>query len=204
MSFDDDSRIVVKEGQPPPPAPPSRPASSSKKEVRKSTSANTAPSPSSPHCGGGKPDGFGTITCVQTFPTGLVVSTGSDGTVSRGGAGKTREGNMRRCLLSRVFCCRGVSCLALFQARSSRRSNIRLTQSMNFLRGQDCTAQSTMFSMSTRASIKRSKKSFKQLLALRRQSGGYEVRLGLKTQSKWKVPGRLRARGENRWTGSCR
>ncbi len=78
MSFDDDSRIVVKEGQPPPPAPPSRPASSSKREPQKST---TAPSTG----GGGKPDGFGTVTCVQTLPTGLVVSTGSNGTVSRGG-----------------------------------------------------------------------------------------------------------------------
>lgn len=77
MSFDDDSRVVIKEGQPPPPLPSSRPASSSKGEKRKSTAA-----PPTLNDGGRKPDGFGTVTCVQTFPTGLVVSTGSDGAVS--------------------------------------------------------------------------------------------------------------------------
>jgi len=99
MSFDDDSRIVVKEGMPPPPAPSSRPASSSKREARKSTTTNTARS----HGGGGKPDGFGTVTCVQTFPTGLVVSTGSDGTVSRGGQGKGGK-ERERALFSRFSC----------------------------------------------------------------------------------------------------
>lgn len=87
MSFEDDSRLVVKEGQPPPPFPSSRPASS-KGEKRKSTATHAAPAPPTRHGGGRKPDGFGTVTCVHTFPTGLVVSTGSDGTVSlwrRGG-----------------------------------------------------------------------------------------------------------------------
>lgn len=85
MSFDDDSRIVVKEGQPPPPLPPSRPASSSKGEKRKSTANHAAAAPPTLNGCGRKPDGFGTVTCVHTFPTGLVVSTGSDGAVSGGG-----------------------------------------------------------------------------------------------------------------------
>ncbi|CAM9950707.1 unnamed protein product, partial [Ectocarpus sp. 12 AP-2014] len=85
MSFSDDSRIVVKEGQPPPPPPPSRPASS-KGETRKSTTTQgSVPavglSTRGLNGGKGKPDGFGTVTCVHTFPTGLVVSTGSGGTV---------------------------------------------------------------------------------------------------------------------------
>ncbi|CAM9091877.1 unnamed protein product [Ectocarpus fasciculatus] len=85
MSFSDDSRIVVKEGQPPPPPPPSRPASS-KGETRKSTTAQSSVpavglSSRGLNGGRGKPDGFGTVTCVHTFPTGLVVSTGSGGTV---------------------------------------------------------------------------------------------------------------------------
>lgn len=77
MSFDDDSRILVKEGQPSPPPPPSRPGSSSKAEKTKSAAV-----PPMPNGGGRKPDGFGTVKCVHTFPTGLVVSTGSDGAVS--------------------------------------------------------------------------------------------------------------------------
>lgn len=90
MSFSDDSRIVVKEGQPPPP-PPSRPASS-KGETRKSkTTQGSLPavglSSRGLNGGRGKPDGFGTVTCVHTFPTGLVVSTGSGGTVSGAGGG---------------------------------------------------------------------------------------------------------------------
>ncbi|CAM9405657.1 unnamed protein product [Ectocarpus sp. 4 AP-2014] len=85
MSFSDDSRIVVKEGQPPPPPPPSRPASS-KGETRKSTTTQgSVPavglSTRGLNGGKGKPDGFGTVACVHTFPTGLVVSTGSGGTV---------------------------------------------------------------------------------------------------------------------------
>lgn len=85
MSFDDDSRIVVKEGQPPSPRPPSRPASS--KEGRKLSGNHCAAAPLTPsslgHSGGGsKPSVFGTVACVHTSPTGLVVSTGSDGTVS--------------------------------------------------------------------------------------------------------------------------
>lgn len=89
MSFSDDSRIVVKEGQPPPPPPPSRPASS-KGETRKSTTTQgSVPavglSTRGLNGGKGKPDGFGTVMCVHTFPTGLVVSTGSGGTVSREG-----------------------------------------------------------------------------------------------------------------------
>lgn len=87
MSFDDDSRIVVKEGKPPPPRTSSQPTSS--KETRKSTGnlgAGPPPSPSSRglNGGGSKTNVFGTVACVHTFPTGLVVSTGSDGTVSLG------------------------------------------------------------------------------------------------------------------------
>lgn len=117
MSFDDDSRIVVKEGQPPPPATPSRPASSSKREAQKST----APS----HGIGGKPDGFGTVICVQTFPTGLVVSTGSNGTVSRGGEG--RESALWSCF-SCFFCVgvvRGGACCC---SKLDNRSNLSLTR----------------------------------------------------------------------------
>ncbi|CAN0080547.1 unnamed protein product, partial [Scytosiphon promiscuus] len=108
MSFDDDSRIVIKEGHPRPPSASSRPASS-KGETRKSTTKAPAPSPpattfSSRSRNGReeKPDGFGTMRCVQTFPTGLVVSIGSDGTVGmkfvvdskRGPKGKFLNGSM--------------------------------------------------------------------------------------------------------------
>ncbi|CAM9413076.1 unnamed protein product, partial [Hapterophycus canaliculatus] len=113
MSFDDNSRIVVKEGQPCPPSSPSRPASS-KVETRKSTTkaaaaaAAAAPPRATTSSAGGlnggeeKPDGFGTVRCVHTFPTGLVVSTGSDGTVGmkfvvdskRGPRGKVIDGSM--------------------------------------------------------------------------------------------------------------
>lgn len=88
MSFDDDSRIVIKEGQPRPPSASSRPASSKGDKRKSATKAATpAPRAATPSSRGrnggeGKPDGFGTVRCVQTFPTGLVVSTGSDGTVS--------------------------------------------------------------------------------------------------------------------------
>eukprot|EP00903_Cladosiphon_okamuranus_P016096 g14858.t1 len=101
MSFDDDSRIVVKEGQPPPPLPSSRPASSSKGEKRKSAPTHVdAAAPPALTGGGRKPDGYGTVTCVHTFPTGLVVSTGSDGAVAmkfvldckRSSSGKVLDG----------------------------------------------------------------------------------------------------------------
>lgn len=97
MSFEDDSRLVVKEGQPPPPLPSSRPASSSKGEKRKSTATHAAAAPPTLNGGGRKPDGFGTVTCVHTFPSGLVVSTGSDGAVSfdTGGGCYCTLGNKR-------------------------------------------------------------------------------------------------------------
>lgn len=73
MAFDDDSRIVVQEGEPAPPPPPRLSASSGGKKGKPQVQKKP---------GGKKPDGFGTVSCVQTFPTGLVVTTGSDGTVS--------------------------------------------------------------------------------------------------------------------------
>ena len=73
MAFDDDSRIVVQEGEPAPPAPPPLSASAGGKKGK--TNVQTKPVAK-------KPDGFGTVSCVQTFPTGLVVTAGSDGTVS--------------------------------------------------------------------------------------------------------------------------
>lgn len=92
MGFDDNSRLVIAEGIP---AAESSPVSAGKR-TSKSTAASSATNsrPKSgrssarkrPH---GKPDGFGTVSCAHTFPTGLVVTTGSSGTVSeRGGENK--------------------------------------------------------------------------------------------------------------------
>lgn len=87
MAFDDTSRIVVSEGSPP--AAGSPPPSAGKRADKSSPSNKSRPKSGRAGAaisGGrhrhGKPDGFGSISCVHTFPTGLVVSTGSDGTVS--------------------------------------------------------------------------------------------------------------------------
>lgn len=80
MAFDDDSRIVIQEGVPPPPPPPPMSASPGGKKGKMATSTPT--NVQHAKSTGKKPDGFGTISCVQTFPTGLVVTTSSDGTVS--------------------------------------------------------------------------------------------------------------------------
>ncbi|CAM9458926.1 unnamed protein product [Laminaria digitata] len=74
MAFDDDSRIVVQEGEPAPLPPPPLQASSGGGKKGKTIVVHAKPI-------GKKPDGYGTVSCVQTFPTGLVVTTGSDGTV---------------------------------------------------------------------------------------------------------------------------
>ncbi|CAM9879749.1 unnamed protein product, partial [Sphacelaria rigidula] len=86
MAFDDTSRIVVSEGSPP--AAGSPPPSAGKRADKSSPSNKSRPKSGRAGAaisGGrhrhGKPDGFGSISCVHTFPTGLVVSTGSDGTV---------------------------------------------------------------------------------------------------------------------------
>lgn len=91
MGFDDETRIVVAEGLPPQSPPTPRPASGSgRKTAGKTTnSAKTATTTSSfatPARGvmGQKPDGYGTVSCAHTFPTGLVVTTRSDGTVRLG------------------------------------------------------------------------------------------------------------------------
>lgn len=82
MAFDDESRIVVKEGFSTPPWTPSRPTSSGGKGGNSNPQATPALKAFNRGRRGGKPDGFGTVSCVHTFPTGLVVTTNSDGTVS--------------------------------------------------------------------------------------------------------------------------
>lgn len=82
MAFDDDSRLVIEEGLPATAAPSRPPSSSAGKRIN--TSAVGAPIPTPPReRRRGKPDGYGTVSCVQTFSNGLVVTATSEGTVSQ-------------------------------------------------------------------------------------------------------------------------
>lgn len=83
MAFDDDSRLVVKEGAQSRAAPSSSwSPSSDKKGSQSATQASSNAVPNGSEGGVSHPTERGTIACVQTFSTGLVVTTCSDGTVS--------------------------------------------------------------------------------------------------------------------------
>lgn len=116
MGLDDDSRVVITQGPACVPSPP--PSASQSQKPIGVTPSSTKSAHDSRHarargCRGGKPDGHGTVTCVHTFPAGLVVSTGSDGTV-RDPQRDVAERACRAFLLRCVLCDRvqGVIVLA--------------------------------------------------------------------------------------------
>ncbi|CAM9323251.1 unnamed protein product, partial [Discosporangium mesarthrocarpum] len=91
MSFEDNSRLVVSEGHPPssydtPANNTNNPTSNNTGGEGSETRGSRSTQPSGEkhkqkHRVGEKPDGFGTMRATHTFPTGLVVTLSSDGTV---------------------------------------------------------------------------------------------------------------------------